>query len=294
VAAHPTIAHKMLHDQWKQLVLRPFQELRAAAAGRQLQPPSAAAVGPLVLVIDALDECRSEREIRFVTQLLSETTCLAVEQLKIFLTSRPEVAIREGMLNVPANQRQHLILHHIEQSIVDQDIRVFFERRLGDMIQKRLLTTRSSEADIIRQLVDKAGGLFIWAATAYRSVHGGRSRAQKRLDTLLADRVFDAETSPERKLDEIYTSVLQNTLRDDFTDDEKRNACDDLRTVLGSITVLFSALEAPALAALLDLPEVKMRDILREVHSIVDVPGDCQRPVRPHHASVRDYPVNKH
>jgi hypothetical protein len=113
VAAHPTIAQQTLHDQWRQLVLRPFQQLASASDG-PLQPVAATVPVPtIVVVIDALDECSDEREIGFVTELLSETTGLAVAQLKIFLTSRPEVAIREGMLEVPAAQRQHVILHHI-------------------------------------------------------------------------------------------------------------------------------------------------------------------------------------
>jgi hypothetical protein len=70
IAAHPNIAHQTLSDQWKRLVLRPFDKLRAADAGR---PPSS-----VVVVIDALDECRDTRKIEFVLYLLSETSGLAV------------------------------------------------------------------------------------------------------------------------------------------------------------------------------------------------------------------------
>ncbi len=100
-------------------------------------------------------------------------------------------------------------------------------------------------------------------------------------------------TSPERRLDAIYDRVLRNTLRDDFTSDEVEDACSSLRTVLGSIAVQRSALSAPALAAMLHLSEVDVRDILRDVHSIFDVPDDPYRPIRPRHASVRDYLLNQ-
>ncbi len=290
VAAQPTIASKTLHDQWKQLVLRPLQKLNSAADDER-QPAADAA--SLVVVIDALDECSDEREIGFVLRLLSETPGFALVQLKIFLTSRPLVSIREGMCDIPLEQQQHFILHHIEEAVVNSDIRVYFEHSLGRFTRKRQLPTEEDERDVLRELVERAGGLVIWAATTCRFVHEGGPRARRRLDTILAGEASTAATSPERRLDEIYQSVLRNALRVDFTPEETEETCSLLRNVLGSIAVMFSSLSAPSLGCLLDLLEDEVREILSDLHPIIDVPEEPVRPVRPQHASVRDYLLSK-
>jgi hypothetical protein len=70
--SEPDVVSQTLSDQWKQLVLRPCETLGAEDAP------------PLVIVIDALDECTNEREIEFVLQLLSTTAGLMTAQLRIF------------------------------------------------------------------------------------------------------------------------------------------------------------------------------------------------------------------
>jgi hypothetical protein len=77
VRAQPDIADKMLDDQWRQLVLGPCRQFRAAVA----RP------APLVIVVDALDECKAAAEVEFVLELLSETSALAAAHLRISLTS---------------------------------------------------------------------------------------------------------------------------------------------------------------------------------------------------------------
>ncbi len=285
VAERPNIAEKALRDQWKQLVLRPLQKL----SGHTHATPTHRAIGAPVIVIDALDECRDEREIGFVLQLLSDTAGLAVAALKIFLTSRPEVSVREGMHDVPPAEQRHYILHHVQQSIVDHDIRIFFEKNLGEVIRKRCSQADPLYQDILQELVVKAGGLFIWAATTCRFVRQGGLRALKRLDSILTNSMSTAAASPERKLDEIYVRLLGNSLREDFTLEESDEVCSLLRTVLGSIAVMFSSLSAATLDALLNLVDYKVPDVLSDLHSIVDVPSDPSRPIRLQHASVRDF-----
>jgi hypothetical protein len=121
IAAQPDIDNYSLHDQWQQLVLWSFEAYAAttaAAVATQLL---------LLLVVDALDKCHGEVEVRFVLKLLSETASVRVWKLRIFVTSRPETPICLELSHIPATQRRHLILHNIEQSVVDQDLYVFFE-----------------------------------------------------------------------------------------------------------------------------------------------------------------------
>jgi hypothetical protein len=170
VAAHNgNVADQLLSDQWKQLVLRPLTQLAAATAAAD--DAGEVPAWPLVVVIDALDECRDENEIAFVLQLLSETTELDMgRRLLIFLTSRPEIPIRCGIADIPAAQRRHLILQRIDPTVVGQDLYRYFEHSFNIIRRERALPSHWPGDDGLRQLVSKAGGLFIWAATACRFV----------------------------------------------------------------------------------------------------------------------------
>jgi hypothetical protein len=83
--------------------------------------------------------------------------------------------------------------------------------------------------------------------------------------------------------------VLRNTLKEDFSNEEVDVACGLLRTVIGTIVVLFSSLSVPTLADLLGLPAGDVLEALRDLHSILDVPDDPSSPIRPHHTSVHDF-----
>jgi hypothetical protein len=279
IAANYHITAETLSDQWKALVLRPCEKLGAAD-----MPKSA-----FVMVIDALDECNDEREIAFVLQLLSETSGFMVPRLRIFLTSRSEIPIREGMDDIPESERQHLILHRIAPDVIDHDIRVFFEQRLGNIIRKLASLAAVCGDSILQQLVERACGLFIWAATTSRFVTEGKASARKRLELILRDEMPSTGNHPHASLDNIYHNVLQNSLSQSYSPEEQDELCRSLRIVLGAIAVLFSSLSAPSLASLLDFSVTEIQDVLCDLHSILDIPDDPHLPIHPQHASVRDF-----
>ncbi|KAF2844331.1 hypothetical protein T440DRAFT_354237, partial [Plenodomus tracheiphilus IPT5] len=66
-----------------------------------------------------------------------------------------------------------------------------------------------------------------------------------------------------------------------------------IRETLGAIALLPSPLSASSLARLLCVPAEDVHRTLYELHSIVDVPRDRNRPVRLHHPSFRDFLLNR-
>jgi hypothetical protein len=106
IAAHSDIASQAFRDQWIQLVLRPLSKM--AADSLQL---------PLILVVDALDECEGENDIRRILQLLAEARALRTVQLRIFMTSRPEVPIRHGFYQILETGHQDFDLGKIWRCI---------------------------------------------------------------------------------------------------------------------------------------------------------------------------------
>ncbi len=310
ISAHADIANQTLIDQWKQLVLRPSEQLPLRLETHQQSSGAAAAIPataaddnddtlqsppPWIIVIDALNECTDDQEIAFVLQLLAETCSRETpSRIRVFLTSRPENTIREGFRDsILVSGRRQLFLHRLDPSIADQDIRVFVDQNLGSILRKRPDWTPSPASDIVEALVQRAGGLFIWAATACRFIRDGGPKAGKRLEMVLWHKAPAAGAGPERTLDEIYQQVLKSVLRDSYSAAEKAELCSALRTVLGTLVVLFSALPATSLAALLQLPEHAAPDALCDLHSIFDVPDDLALPIRPQHATVRDFLLDR-
>ena len=140
----------------------------------------------------------------------------------------------------------------------------------------------------IDDLVHNARGLFIWAATACRFINGGKKRifAKERLTTLRVDRSIN---KPEEKLDEIYTTVLQSSVSDDYDTQKKEKHYEDLRYFLGAIILLFSPLSTIALAKLLNNSHDELADALDDMQSILLVPENRDDPLRLHHPSFRDF-----
>jgi hypothetical protein len=281
VVERDDIASQSLRDQWQHLVLRPLSKLHEPEVGQKAY----------VMVVDALDECENDSNIRIIMQLLAEVrSSLTGAQLRLLLTSRPEVPIRHGFRQVPKAEHQDVVLHNISRSIVDRDIALFLEHNLQLIAQERCLRAGWPGAEIMVQLVRSAGGLFIWAATACRFIQEGKRFAAKRLETILCNSDTTSIT-PEKHLNEIYTIVLTNSIQD-YADEDKEEQCRALRYIVGSIAVLFSPLSTQSLDQLLDVAE-GVGPTLADLHAILDIPHDRSRLVRLHHPSFRDFLLDR-
>ncbi len=91
----------------------------------------------------------------------------------------------------------------------------------------------------------------------------------------------------------MYTSVLCNAIPDNVIDGERESFCKLLRTVLGTNAVSLSLLSMESLASLLFLPEYEVVYIFRDLHSIIDIPDGRYELIRLHHASVRNFLLDK-
>ena len=269
------ISRKILKDQWNGLILQPLCKLEAGSFK-----------APLFIVIDALDECEKESDVRQVLQLLSNFRNLGRLHLRVFITSRPEIPIRHGFTHVLGQDYQDFVLHNIPPSTVDNDIFAFLQHALTDIQQKYALEENWPGQENIRHLVRKSAGLFIWAATTCRFIGEGRQLASKRLSLVLQGA---PTTQPEEELNKIYTTALESSVGDHFDKQDKEEVYCSLRKTLGTIVILFSLLPVPSLAKLLHIYEEGVGGTLQHLCSILDIPKDRTRPVRPHHPSLRDF-----
>jgi len=241
-----------------------------------------------VLVVDALDECDNENDIRTILHLLAEVRSLERVRLRVFLTCRPEIPIRYGFWQIPDEEHQDFVLHNISPSVVDHDIAIFLEYDLKVIRSERSLDASWPGEGVIRHLVQAASGLFIWAATACRFIREGKRHAARRLDTILKGS-GSTVTEPEKHLDEIYTTVLNNSVSPEYTDEEKKESYRMLRQILGSIVILYSPLSAHSLHKLLQVPKEDIDQTLEDLHSVLDIPKNQTQSLRLHHPSFRDF-----
>lgn len=303
ISRNKDIASQSLSDQWRQLILLPLSKLQSGS------PIS------YILVIDALDECKDDRDIRIILQLLAEARSLRTVQLRIFLTSRPEVPIRHSIHLIPKADHQDFILHDIPPAIISHDITLFLQVNFEQIRNDLHLKAEWPGNEVIEKLVLTAGSLFIWAATACRFVGEGGMFAADRLSLILKENLVHASAAdsstddsstdgsdgsdhrdqaitPDTYLNGLYDTLLEHSARK-YPKHERKKLYKEMRKTLGGIILLFSPLPAISLASLLDLQEQNVFQTLDDLHSIVDIPEDSTRPLRLHHPSFRDFLLTK-
>lgn len=132
-------------------------------------------------------------------------------------------------------------------------------------------------------MVQNAGGLFIWAATACQFISKGQRFAPKRLDTII-NGSSGIVIAPEEHLNEIYVTVLKQSINSDYTDEEREYQYRMLKYVLGSIVIWFSPLFAGSLGRLLYISKQGVDQTLEDLHAILDIPKNQTNPIRLHHS----------
>jgi NACHT domain len=276
IAKDDDIFQQGLSNQWKHLILRPLLRLEPG----QLQHPN------LLLVIDALDECDSQDDVRLILHLLAEAKALKSMRLRIFVTSRPELPIRHGFRDIPAQVHQDFILHDISQSVVEQDIKFFFQDNLGRIQREHNLPADWPCEQHITCLVGRACRLFIYAATVCRFIGESRFPEQRLIQILQGS---DTNREPERNLDLIYTQILRDSVDRDSDEREKAVWLELFHHTVGSIVVSFDLLSINTLCKLISVEQRQIEVVLRYLHSVLDVPEKQNSHIRLLHPSFRDF-----
>jgi hypothetical protein len=100
-------------------------------------------------------------------------------------------------------------------------------------------------------------------------------------------------TALENHLNEIYLTVLENSIYQNYTEEEKEDLYNTLREILGSVVILSSPLSTNALATLLYKPKQDVDQALEDLHSILDILDNRTRPFHLYHPSFRDFLLDK-
>ncbi|KAI9862795.1 MAG: hypothetical protein M1813_004291 [Trichoglossum hirsutum] len=276
LSADPAISQKALKDQFEKLILHPLSEIQWAP------PPTLAHI----VVIDALDECEQEKDVRAILQLLARTRDIKLMQLRVLVTSRPELPIRLSFKQMSDGTYQDLVLHDVPKRSIEHDIRLFLEHELGEIREQHSLSLKWPTRDQIQALVELAVPLFIFAATVCRYVGTRGGDPEEYLN-----KVLEYRKSTFSQLDQTYLPVLDQLLIEQEEEDREM-WLHRFREIVGAIAILESPLSITSLAHLLQIPRERIRCRLDPLHSVLNIPDSDHVPVRLLHLSFREFLID--
>ncbi|RJE26741.1 NACHT domain protein, partial [Aspergillus sclerotialis] len=248
----PDISSKSLREQFEKLLFQPLLSLD------QLGPQNQTAV----MVIDALDECEHDQDVRNIIRLLPLLQKAKSVRLRIFLTSRPELPISLGFSEVGDHKYQDLALHEIPE-----------EDWPGE--------------GVIQELVRITVPLFISAATICRYIENLKWEPKLRLRELLKD-----QAKYVSKMDKIYLPILTRLLDDQESDkSEQQQLLQEFQSIVGVIILLAVPLSINTLSLFLGIEADQISNRLDLFRSVLSIPGDRDQPIRILHLSFRDFLV---
>jgi len=235
-------------------------------------------VGPVVIVIDALDESGSLNERKPLLDILVKRAAELPKNFRVLVTTRPEPDVSK-ILEV-SKQYPYVKHKEIHPSVMESksnayDLSLYIKSRLTEFPE---LETEWPNGQWCSQLVKNAEGLFQWAAVAcdYITSYGGLTHVER----------FGSVCINGNGLDKLYSEVLKQAFPEVTP------------TVIGRYTsVMGRILIAKEPLSLLTLSQMHVeKPIWEEVQAIVQ-PLGCllsgikknDIPIKPLHSSFHNF-----
>ncbi|CAE6535640.1 unnamed protein product [Rhizoctonia solani] len=266
----PTIAYQLARYsspfrgallRFQRMILEPLQEvIGSLPAG-------------VTVVIDALDECDDGNGVEQILEVLLENAMKL--PIKFLVSSRPEYHVR-GKIDKSALKSQ-LILHELGEKMVKADIETYLRAELASIS----ITIADGQMEA---LVEKAGVLFIYAATVVRYIGDGDS--PERLNSVL--KASSKQASNQTKdIDDLYDAVLASSLENPRLELPEKER---MKLLLHTVVCAQEPLTSEALARLLNLSLTQVVSALKPLWSVLHVSGrNPTDRVSILHASFPDY-----
>jgi hypothetical protein len=202
-------------------------------------------VGPIVLVIDALDEAGTLWTRKPLLDAIAAEFPTLPHSIKIIVTSRDESDIRDSLQACSDN----MCIEETEKTA--EDIACYIQHRLVAIRKRSRLGEDWPNLEKSQELYNRAGRLFIWASVACNFMEDGRDAARRLTELLnvMSGKKGTTE-SPLSKLDLLYNGILQEA----FPSRSRNGPPADFHYVVGSIVALTVPLTSDELDTLLGFP----------------------------------------
>lgn len=208
---HPSIRSSLVAvARNKRVLSRDVREqFNALIVGPLLENLALFTENPCIFLIDALDEGMHEDHqvwSLFLETLSMFNQSLAAANYRLIVSSRDLLDI--GDYISVCSRRVHLSVgpDHAQEGTEEwQDIYTLLSAHLGSASGCFNPLTN----DVLREISDKASGLFVWASTAIKYVRKGRQIYGSRVPALLSCLEDDPESGlPVAAINRLYTQVL--------------------------------------------------------------------------------------
>ena len=240
-----------------------------------------------VIVIDALDECIDDQPASAILSVLGR----CAEQLssvKFFITGRPEPRIRRGFrLPLLKPLTEIFLLHGVELSIVDEDIRLYLQEKLNTIAKLRSGVGLSNPwpcPEDLKTLTKKSKGLFIFASTLVRFIESEDYEPGERL-RLIVNSPDNTAHEGGAGIDTLYTQVLMHA----FSGVKDATKFANYRRVLGAVANAFDPLSRIQIAEILGISRPLITTVLQHLHSVLLIPNEDSEDIRIFHKSFPDF-----
>jgi len=221
----------------------------------------------LVIVIDALDECDSDRAASDVIKLLatSLSSHSAPLPLRFLVTCRPEKHLYDLFMQQSISPNACRL--DVSEFDAKKDISLYITDELGNRLN-------SEDIDFLVQFSE---GLFIAASTVIRFLEPSPTL---RLQVVRSDGL--------RGLDSLYRLIMERAI----VKATLRSEQEFFRVVVGAIILASARLSLKALVDLLQLHHEIKELVLYSLRSVIHVPDTSTGLVHAFHSSFRDFLVN--
>ncbi|KAF8341374.1 uncharacterized protein EI90DRAFT_1728365 [Cantharellus anzutake] len=240
----------------------------------------------MVVIIDALDECNNKAFEPLANILRVEVPKLP-PSIKFFITSRQFKPVDRFL-------SPHLPINHLTIDLSDdanvQDCATYIRSELQKLkdCHPDVRDKLQDEQEMVREILERAGGLFIWISTLFRYMRMASNDPMRTLERLLNAGAKGSAVSAEGMMDYLYTSILKKC------DWEDGDFAHDYPVVMGAIFVAQQPLSTAAWDVILS-PFLKssVRYTLAELAPLLEGVEDPHIPIRILHQSFRDFILDR-
>ncbi|KAF8321019.1 uncharacterized protein EI90DRAFT_2591293 [Cantharellus anzutake] len=270
----PSLSTALLAKQFENLVASPLRH----------KPPSPDR--PMVIIIDALDECDKEA-FEPLAEILREGVPRLPSSIKFFITSRQfDLVNRYLSLNCPIDR----LTIDLSDGANLKDCTTYIHSQLQVLkkVHPDVRHNLQDEDKKVQEISEQANGLFVWISTIFRYMRTANKDPMRTLEGLLDTGAKRSKVPAEGMMDRLYTSILKKC---DWEDEEFAY---DYPVVMGAIFVAQQPLSVAAWDAILS-PFLKssVQYVLAELAPLLSVVGNHHAPVRILHQSFRDFIVDR-
>ncbi|GJJ11128.1 hypothetical protein Clacol_005359 [Clathrus columnatus] len=257
-----------LHLQWTNFILEPLNAI------------SEVSTGPILIIMDALDECDNPSSRQDLLKVLETGIKSLPANVRFLITSRPENDIKLTFEKLESHIRTKM-MDTIPDSESERDILTYLKANLDSF----------GDAAQLMHLVRLSQGLFQWAFLASQFLKGLGNNAgltvTERYEDLINTQRIRSINDP---LDAMYTQILSSL----FDPDDSR-VMTRFRSIIGSIIASSEPLSLETLVVLRggSVPSSKREEdikvVIQYMGSLLSGIDDSSSPIRPLHLSFREY-----